>query len=194
MGRGMEPAEVKDLIDEAVERTERADDAADAHAKVFRDRVSLLVGCCAVALAIIHVEAAGANRTSVASHISASDSYSYMQAKIIRETVLTSAAKAPGVAATDKAAMLVEAHRLRAPDKAGHGIGQLQKQGDAQQEQAQRSAERSERFELGETALQVAIVLLSVALIAQSVWVVAGAALLAGAGVLIALLTYFAAG
>lgn len=188
----VEPAEVKDLIDEAVERTEHAEELAEAGRKSFRDRVSLLVGICAVALAIVHVETAGESRRSVASHISASDTFAYMQAKIIRETVLTSVARQPGMAAADRQSMLAEAHRLRSPDKAGHGIGQLQRQGEQQQEIATVAAERSEKFELSETALQVAIVLLSVALIAQSGWIVAGAGLLAAAGVGYALLTYFA--
>jgi hypothetical protein len=96
----MEPADAKDLIDEAIERAEESQERHDAgerrREKLFRDRVSILVGVFAVLLAVIHVAAAGNARTSVLRTIAASDDFAYMQAKIIRETVLKSAAAAPG--------------------------------------------------------------------------------------------------
>lgn len=112
-----------------------------------------------------------------------------MQAKIIRETVIKTAAASPDMAPKAKAAMLAEASRLRNPDKAGHGIGQLREAGDEARAQAAIHADRSERYELGETLLQVAIVLMSIALIARSWAIVIGSAALAAGGVLIAVLT-----
>jgi hypothetical protein len=60
----MEPADAKDLIDQAIERAEESATAADRiehdRERRFRDRVSLLVGGFAVALAIVHMNAAGA--------------------------------------------------------------------------------------------------------------------------------------
>ena len=88
----MEPADAKDLIDEAIERAEESSNAAERierdHERRFRDRISLMVGGFAVALAIVHMNAAGAQRESLLQGIAASDSFAYMQAKIVRETVL----------------------------------------------------------------------------------------------------------
>jgi hypothetical protein len=194
----MEPADAKDLIDKAIERAEEAQGRHDAaertSEKRFRDRVSILVGIFAVLLAVIHVAAAGQARTSVLRTIAASDDFAYMQAKIIRETVLKSAATAPGVAAADRYAMLAEAHRLRAPDSAGHGIGQLQRAGEMLREEGASASEIGERFEWGETALQVAIVLLSIALVARSTPIVIGAIALAGTGIVIAAATALGVG
>lgn len=188
-----DPADPQELIEEAIERAEERFEHQDAaqHTieKTFRDRVSVMVGLFAVALAVIHVSAAGNQRDSILHNIEASDDFNYMQAKIIRETVLKTASGAPGVTAADKAAMLAEAKRLRAPDAKGHGIGQLQDAGERAREESATFAEKSERYELGETALQVAIVLLSIALIARSWAIVAGAGALAAAGVIVSLAT-----
>jgi hypothetical protein len=189
----VEPADAKELIDEAIERAEAAQQKQEASERAverqFRDRVSVLVGVFAVLLAIIHVVAAGNARESIARNIEASDDFAYMQAKIIRETVLKSSAAATGLAPADRDAMLSEATRLRHPDKAGHGIGQLQASGEHARESSVRAAEKSERYEWGETALQVAIVLLSIALVARSGRIVIGASGLAVAGVAIVIAT-----
>jgi hypothetical protein len=122
----MEPADAKELIEKAIERAEEVQERHYADERMeekrFRDRVSILVGVFAVLLAVIHVAAAANARMSVLRTIAASDDFAYMQAKIIRETVLNSAAAAHGVAASERDAMFAEAHRLRAPDPAGHGI------------------------------------------------------------------------
>lgn len=188
-----DPTDPQELIEEAIERAEERQERQDAAKheieKRFRDRVSVLVGLFAVLLAVIHVAAAGNQRESILRNIEASDVYNYMQAKIIRETVLKTGAAANGVSDADKTAMLAEAARLRNPDKAGHGIDQLKAAGEQAREESAARAERGERFELGETALQVAIVLLSIALIARSWTIVAGAGTLAGLGVIVALVT-----
>lgn len=187
----MDPADPKELIEEAIERAEERQEAHDAvaHAKEkrFRDRVSVLVGLFAVLLAIIHVAAAGNQRASITTNIEASDDFAYMQAKIIRETIAKTAAQNPALSATDREAFQTEAKRLRNPDKAGHGITQLQEAGEKAREESHARAERGERYEYGETALQVGIVLLSIALIARSWAIVAGAGLLAGLGLVAAL-------
>ena len=71
--------------------------------------------------------------------------------------------------------MLKEAARLRNPDKAGHGIVQLQKQADELRGDGEHSARKGEWYEFAETAMQVAIVLLSIALVARSWAIVTGA-------------------
>lgn len=188
----MEAAEAKDLIEDALEESEARRDAevqeekkAERH---FRDRVSLLVGLFAVLLAIVHMAGSSASRDSLLSSIEASDTFAYMQAKIVREAVVRSA----GESATDPAARardLAEAARLRAPDRAGHGITQLQERGAELRAEGKVKATASEGYELGETSLQLAIVILSIALIAQSRQIVLGACAFAVAGVAVSIFT-----
>lgn len=190
----VEPADAKEWIDEAIERAEERDDARreterEAERR-FRDRLSLLVGLFAVLLAIVHVAASGSQRESVLRTVEASDSFNYMQAKIIRETVLRSSAGAPGVAAADRAAMLKEADRLRHDDAKGHGIGQLQAEGERLRAAGEAAGRKGELYELGETAFQVAIVLMSLALISRSRAVVGGAVALALAGLAVTAATF----
>ena len=190
----MEPTDAKDLIDEAIERAEEHNDAEAALERAkerrFRDRVSLLVGVFAVVLAIVHMSAAGAQRESLLRGIEASDTFAYMQAKIVRETVLKTAA-ANGHDPAQIAEWSTEARRLRENDAAGHGIKQLQAAGAAQRSEGNSSASAGEKYELAETALQLAIVLLSIALIARSVWITLTASTFAVAGIALAIATHF---
>lgn len=185
----VEPADAKELIDEAIEEAEAAERVNRAVEKKFRDRVSVLVGLFAVLLAIIHVAAASNARESLLKTVNASDTYNYMEAKIIRESLLKSLAETPSLTTEAKAGMLKEAARLRNPDAAGHGIVQLQKKADDLRDEGEQSARKGEWYELAETAMQVAIVLLSIALVARSGAIVAGAVSLAGIGVALAALT-----
>jgi hypothetical protein len=185
----VEPEDAKELIEEAIEEAEKVDRAERAIEKRFRDRVSVLVGAFAVLLAIIHVAAASNAREGVLKTIEASDAYNYMQAKIIRETISKTAAEAPSLAPSAKADLLKEASKLRNPDKAGHGIVQLQAQADRLREEGELSSKKGEWYEFAETAMQVAIVLLSIALVARSWAIVVGAVSLAGIGVLLAATT-----
>ena len=194
----MEATDAKELIDDAIERAdaknlnvEEKERAKDRH---FRERISLMVGGFAVALAIVHMAAAGAQRESLLKGIEASDSFAYMEAKIVRETVLKTAAASGSASDTDKKSWTDEATRLRDPDKAGHGIGQLQEQGTQQREEGNKAAASGEAYEVGETALQLSIVLLSIALVARSFWIAGAATIFAGGGILIALVTYFGVG
>jgi hypothetical protein len=65
----VEPADAKDLIDEAIERAEEHHDAEQAQERIaarrFRDRVSIMVGVFAVSLAIVHMAAASDARDSL---------------------------------------------------------------------------------------------------------------------------------
>jgi hypothetical protein len=182
----VEPADAKELIDEAIEEAEKVDRAERALEKKFRDRVSVLVGLFAVLLAIIHVKAATSARESLLKTVNASDTYNYMEAKVIRESLLKSLAQTPALSAEASAGMLKEAVRLRNPDKAGHGIVQLQAKADQLRDEGERSAKTGEWYELAETAMQVAIVLLSIALVARSTAIVTGAVSLAVVGLLVA--------
>jgi hypothetical protein len=185
----VEPADAKELIEEAIEEVERVDHKERQLEKRFRDRVSVLVGIFAVLLAVIHVEAASSARESLLRTVKASDTYNYMEAKIIRESLLKTEAQNPSFDAATKAAMLKEAARLRNPDAAGHGIVQLQRTADRLRDEGEAASKSGEWFELAETAMQVSIVLLSIALVARSTAIVAGAAGLALVGVIIAAAT-----
>jgi hypothetical protein len=185
----VEPEDAKELIEEAIEEVEKVDRAERQLEKRFRDRVSVLVGLFAVLLAIIHVAAAGNARESLLKTIEASDTYNYMQAKIIREALLKTAAQQPSLSSEVRASMLSDASKLREPDKAGHGISQLQPQADRLREEGELTSKKGEWFEFAETAMQVSIVLLSIALVARSWAIVAGAVTLASAGALLAFAT-----
>ena len=185
----VEPEDAKELIEEAIEEAEKVDRAERAIEKSFRNRVSVLVGVFAVLLAIIHVAAAGNAREGVLKTIEASDTYNYMQAKIIREAISKTAAEAPSLTPSVKAEMIKEAAKLRNPDKAGHGISQLQTQADRLREEGELASKKGEWYEFAETAMQVAIVLLSIALVARSWAIVVGATSLAGVGALLAAAT-----
>lgn len=185
----VEPEDAKELIEEAIEETEKLDRAERAVEKRFRDRVSILVGLFAVLLAIVHVAAAGNARTGVLKTIQASDTYNYMQAKIIREAILKTAAQGSSLSPAAKAGVLKDAAKLRNPDKAGHGILQLQPEADRLRDEGELASRRGEWYEFAETAMQVAIVLLSIALVARSWAIVGGAVGLAGVGVLLATAT-----
>lgn len=185
----VEPEDAKELIEEAIEEVEKVDRAERAIEKSFRNRVSVLVGAFAVLLAIIHVAAAGNAREGVLKTIEASDTYNYMQAKIIREAISKTAAEAASLTPSVKTEMLKEAAKLRNPDKAGHGISQLQAQADRLREEGELASKKGEWYEFAETAMQVAIVLLSIALVARSWAIVVGATSLAGVGALLAAAT-----
>lgn len=186
----VDPGDTKELIEDAIERAEAhyegAESAERTAERSFRDRISVLIGILAVSLAIIHMAAAGAARESLLKGIQASDTFAYMQAKIVRETVYKTAA-AGNASQADRLSWTAEARRLRAPDRAQHGIGQLQTKGEDLRREGNSAATAGEGYELGETALQMAIVLLSIALIARSRPLVAGACALAIAGVSVAL-------
>ena len=112
-----------------------------------------------------------------------------MQAKIIREAVFRTAGNASGGDAAIGATWQAEAQRLRQPDHAGHGISQLRASGDRLRSESAHATKAGEGYELGETALQMAIVLLSIALVAKSRPIVGGALLLAVIGVGLAVAT-----
>lgn len=185
----LEASEAHELIDEAIGRTEEKDATEAREERKFRDRLSLLVGVFAVLLAVAHLIGAGYLRENVVDTIRASDTYNYMQAKKIRQSVLeVGALSAP---ATDRARLLAAAAALKGPDAKGHGIDQLQKSADELAAEGVKAGVAGERYEWAETALQMAIVLLSIAMIASSRAIAAGATGVAVIGVGLAAATYF---
>lgn len=102
----MEAADAKDLIEEAIERVEAKSSSSEENERLkdrqFRERLSLMVGAFAVALAVVHMAAASAQRESLLKGIEASDSFAYMEAKIVRETILRTAASSSSASDADK--------------------------------------------------------------------------------------------
>ena len=190
----IDATEAKELIDEAVERSESDHDNAQILVqrteRQFRDRVSLTIGLLAATLAVVHMAGAGAARKSILAEIEAADTYAYMQAKIVRETLYKTAAAMTTASDSDRKDWAELAHKMRAPDAAGHGIDQLQDEGATQKTAGLRAGVAQEGYETGEAALQMAIVLLSVAMIARSRRVVFGAVALAIAGIAMAAAAY----
>ncbi len=166
-----EPADTRELIEDAVEEGEKAEREKD---RGFRDRVAILVGIFAVLLSIVHMLGAGAARESLAKGIESSNTFAYMEAKVVRETIQKVAAES-ALDPARRAAHAADAARLRAPDASGHGIKQLEGTGKRQAEEGRIASEAVEGYELGETALQLAIVLLSIALVARLPAIVFGA-------------------
>ena len=111
----MEADETRELIAETVEKAEEG----SAQERAFRNRVAALVGIFAVLLAIVHMASAGAARETLTGNIRASDTFAYMQAKILRETILKTAAEAPGVSVERRAALSADAAKLRASWQVG---------------------------------------------------------------------------
>ena len=184
----LEPTEAKELIEETVDRIEEHEAEGAREEKAFRERLSLLVGVFAVVLAIVHVIGAGLVRENIVNTIRASDDYNYMQAKKLRQEILSvSALSAPS---DQRDRLASEAAALERPDAKGHGIGQLQASADKLTEEANEAGKAGEHYEWAETALQMAIVLLSIAMIASSRPVAWAAGLLAAAGVILAAATH----
>ena len=184
----LEASEAHELIDETIERLEQAEESTAKKERRFRDQLSLLVGVFAVMLAIVHLIGAGYLRENVVDTIRASDTYNYMQAKKIRQSVLeVGALSAPPA---ERARLLTAAAALKGPDAKGHGIDQLQKQADELAADGVKAGEAGERYEWAETALQMAIVLLSIAMIASSRAIALGATVVAALGIGVAAATY----
>jgi hypothetical protein len=184
----LEPTEAKELIEETVERIESHDAQEAREERSFRERLSLLVGIFAVILAIVHVIGAGLVRENIVNTIRASDTYNYMQAKKLRQEIMTVGALSAPVDQRER--LTAAAAALDRPDAKGHSISQLQASADKLTEEANQAGTAGEYYEWAETALQMAIVLLSIAMIASSRLVAWGACLLAAGGVALAAVTH----
>jgi hypothetical protein len=155
-----------------------------------RDGVAIGLGALAVLLAIIHLGTVAAQRESMQAALAASDSFSAAQAMIARETVLLAHANAPGLDRDVRAGELVEAMRLRHEAGGGNragGIEQMTARSAQLRAQSQAAAARAGGLALGESALQLAILMLAVALVLNNRAVQRGAMALGGVGVAVAL-------
>lgn len=195
----MEPADAADIISELnEEKVEAADEAR------FRNRAALQIAIIAAVLAIGGLGGEKSRDEMVASNIKASDSWSFYQAKNVRQTMYELAAdqlkaslgSAPA-ASTDAAARLKKYQATVAryddePDPKhprdetkGEGKKQLKARAESYEHAYEEASTRNESFDWAETALQLAVVLGSVAILALNRWILVASAALGVLGALL---------
>jgi hypothetical protein len=199
----MEPADAADIIAELNE--EKAEAEADAR---FRNRAALQIAIIAAVLAIGGLGGGNATDDMVANNIKASDSWSFYQAKNVRQTMyelaadqlkadLAANAIAPAARVGAEARLAkYEATIARYDDEPdpkapgdtlrGEGKKQLKARALSYEDAFAASSAQDNNFDYAETALQLALVLGSVAILALNRWILYASAAL---GVIGALLT-----
>lgn len=200
----MEPADAADIISELSE--EKAEAEADTR---FRNRAALQIAIIAAVLAIGGLGGGNATDDMVANNIKASDSWSFYQAKNVRQTMYELAAdqlKASLASGTLAPAARAEAEtRLKtyeatiarydnepdpkAPRDAlkGEGKKQLKARAQSYEDAFGVASNQDNNFDFAETALQLALVLGSVAILSLNRWILYASAALGVLGALLAL-------
>jgi hypothetical protein len=179
----MEPAEAADIISELNEEKQEAE-----HETRFRNRAALQIAVIAAVLAISGMGGEKARDDMVANNIKASDSWSFYQAKNVRQTMYELAAdqlkadlaagSTPAPARADATARLKKYQSTVAryddePDPKhpgdetkGDGKKQLKARADSYEKAYEGALARNESFDWAQTALQLAVVLGSVSILA----------------------------
>jgi hypothetical protein len=196
----MEPAEAADMISELSE--EKVEAATEAR---FRNRAALQIAIIAAVLAIGGLGGEKTRDEMVASNIKASDSWSFYQAKNVRQTMYELAADqlkadlgGSGAAARPDAAARLKKYQATVaryddePDPKhprdetkGDGKKQLKARAESYERAYEEASTRNESFDWAETALQLAVVLGSVAILALNRWVLLASAALGVLGALL---------
>jgi hypothetical protein len=149
----------------------------------FRKFTGIYVGMIAMLLAIATLGGTNATKQMLSANISASDTYAYYQAKVLRQAVFeTAAAEIDTMLAAQpampagpkaKAAALGERYRATAAravsdPRSGHGQKELIAKAAKWEKQRDRAEQRNHNFEFAEALYQIAIVLGSVSIVAAS--------------------------
>jgi hypothetical protein len=199
----MEPADAADIISELSEDKKEAE--ADTR---FRNRAALQIAIVAGMLAICSLGGGNATDDMVANNIKASDSWSFYQAKNVRQTMyevtadqLEASLASGSLAPSARAEAETRLKKYRAtiaryddePDRAapndptrGEGKKQLKARAQSYEQAFDHASDQDNNFDYAETALQLALVLGSVAILALNRWILYASAAL---GVLGAFLT-----
>lgn len=200
--RRVEPHEIAESIPGHAEEMERRLEIDDH----FRKFTGIYVGVVAMLLAIATLGGANATKAMLNANISASDTYAYYQAKVLRQTVFETAADqiatalattpAPPAAAQAKAAALIKRYRASAAraasdPRSGHGEKELLAQAKQWEKKRERAERRVPNFEFAEALYQIAIVLGSVSIVAASRRLIDLSAVLALLATLLTLNGYF---
>jgi hypothetical protein len=193
----MDAAEAADHVTETARELvkEKALEAASEVRERFRNRAALVIAVVAAILAICELGGDDAKTRMVNNNIRASDTWSFYQAKNMRQTAYRLAADelkrqlvSPDQAAAVRAAAVAdlktyEKTAARYEDDPGKdGKKQLQAQAKRFEEARDRASERNESFDLAQMLLQLAVVLGSVSILALSRPLLVTAALLGCGG------------
>ena len=191
----MEATDVKDMIDEAVEREHEKTKGSKTSTAIY---ISIL----AVVLSVVSVMGSNASKEMMASAIAASDTFAYYQAKTQRQVSLRLAA--------DQLEMLTDGLPDAARQKAEAKVAEYRRNAERADSAADSAAEDNSRpsllakareaehrrdhaaaqdpyFDFAEALLQIAIVLASVFVITDMAIILLASRALGAAGVLLAL-------
>ncbi len=179
----MEPADAADVIRDTLEERDAVAHARQSqHVDGFRRRVALLVAGLAGLLAITSLGGQNATKTMINANIQASDTYSFYQAKTIRQTSNqlfadnlqslldttnpSDSARAAIQARIDRAKATVA--RYESEPQTGEGKKELLARAETYVQEREHAARQDPDFDYAEVLLQIAIVLGSVAILAVS--------------------------
>ncbi len=180
--------------------------AGGSHDDSFRRRAAIVIGVIAALLAITTVGGSNAMKTMLNANIHASDTYSFYQAKSIRQTAnqlaadqletvlathadLTAEARADIQKRIDRYKRRVE--RFETEPSTGEGKQELLAKAKGYEAQRDRAILQDPNFEFAEGLFQIAIVLGSVSIVAASRLLLAACVGLAGFASLLALNGFF---
>jgi Domain of unknown function (DUF4337) len=192
---------------EIAERIHGHHEAHSAHAdETFRKLTAIFVGVVAMLLAIASLGGSHATKMLLSANIHASDTYSFYQAKTIRQTVYqvsadqleTQLAAQPGMSEPAKAKAEDVIKRYRATvarydsePATGDGKKELLAKAKEWEHKREHAAEQDPNFEYSEALFQIAIVLGSVSIVAASRPLLMLSGALAGVGSLLMINGYF---
>ena len=184
----------------------------DEHGGSVNKNIAILISILALCLAIAETMAKGAQTSSIASNVEASNLWAFYQAKTIRQTTLNTAAEqmevdvalAKDAAVKERlekrvAAWKADVARYQSEPKLGP---KGENQGEGRRELQARAIELGKKrdlyeakyhqFEISSAAFQIAIVLASAYLITSAIYLLWCAGLLGAIGVVFGLIGYFA--
>jgi hypothetical protein len=198
----VEPHEIAESIPGHAHHPARSVEGDDR----FRKFTGIYVGVVAMLLAIATLGGANATKQMLSANISASDTYAYYQAKVVRQAVFETAAAeietllaaqpAMPTGAKAKAAAHIERYRANAAraisdPRSGHGQKELIAKAAEWEKKRDHAEQRNHNFEFAEALYQIAIVLGSVSIVAASRRLLDLSGILATLGTLLTINGYF---
>jgi hypothetical protein len=165
-----------DSVETTQESLEHAHHAAEHPTDYHAKQAALLIGMLAAALALCEMQEKQAQNAFLESHIAASDTWSFFQAKNIRATIAAQTATVLGSlpGAADDAAIqkrIADAHdaeaRMRSEPTTGEGTKELAAKARALEEEREHNLHRYHHFEWVNGVLQISIVLASVSVVTR---------------------------
>ena len=196
----MEAHEIAEQIHEHAE----GHDAAPSHDR-FRRLTAIYVGVVAMLLAISSLGGSEATKEMLNANIQASDTYSFYQAKTIRQVHYQTTAELLDLIAAGSQALAPDARakveqltkryrdtatRYESEPATGDGKKELMAKAKAWEHKRDHAAAEIPNFEYAEALYQIAIVLGSVAIVAASGWLLGLSGILATLGFLLTLNGY----